>query len=174
MKRNLLYKPCFGYLHRLVFTFILFAFAFMLSPANAQNVILTTGGEASGSGGTVSYSVGQVSYAIHTGTGGSVSEGVQQPYETYEETGIDEAFGIELLVTAYPNPTRDVLTLKVESYEIENLHYQLFDMNARLVESNKITGIETGINMANLAPSTYFLKVIDGKKEVKTFKIIKN
>ena len=174
MKRKLFYKPGFGYLPSLVLTFIFLAFAFMLSPANAQNVILTTGGEASGSGGTVSYSVGQVSYAIHTGTGGSVSEGVQQPYETYEETGIDEAFGIELLVTVYPNPASDYLTLKVESYEIENLSYQLYDMNGRLVESKKITGIETGINMANLTPSTYFLKVIDGKKEVKTFKIVKN
>ncbi|MBS4012613.1 MAG: T9SS type A sorting domain-containing protein [Bacteroidetes bacterium] len=141
---------------------------------HAQNVILPTGGEASGSGGTVSYSVGQVSYAIHTGTGGSVSEGVQQPYETYEETSIEEAFGIELLVSAYPNPTRDVLTLKVESYEIENLWYYLYDMNARLIDSKKITDIETAINMANLLPSIYFLKVIEGKKEVKTFKIVKN
>jgi hypothetical protein len=41
----------------------------------AQNTIPASGGNASGSG-TASYSVGQVMYQTHTGTNGSVSEGV--------------------------------------------------------------------------------------------------
>jgi hypothetical protein len=39
------------------------------------------GGEATGSGGSVSYSVGQVVYTTNTGINGSVAQGVQQPYE---------------------------------------------------------------------------------------------
>lgn len=68
----------------------------------AQEKIIATGGDASGSGGSVSYSVGQVTYQTHIGTNGSVSEGVQQPYEISIITGIDEAEGINLTVLAYP------------------------------------------------------------------------
>ena len=52
-----------------------------LTVATAQESVSASGGEASGSGGSVSYSVGQLFYRIHTGTTGSVAEGVQQPYE---------------------------------------------------------------------------------------------
>ena len=46
-----------------------------------QQAVVTAGAEATGTGGTVSYSVGQVVYQTHAGTNGSVAEGVQQPYE---------------------------------------------------------------------------------------------
>ena len=46
-------------------------------------------------------------------------------------------------------------------------------MNGKLLQSEKITGNQTSIVMSNLVPATYFVKVIQGNKEVKTFKIIK-
>lgn len=46
--------------------------------SNAQSSINTAGGEATGSGGTVSYSVGQAFYTVPSGTGGTLTEGVQQ------------------------------------------------------------------------------------------------
>lgn len=64
---------------------ILILFLFSLS-LQAQEVILTSGGNASGSGGTVSYSIGQTFYTTYTGANGSASHGVQHPYETLIET----------------------------------------------------------------------------------------
>lgn len=145
-----------------------------LTGLQAQEATLTTGGEASGSGGTVSYSVGQVVYFTNTGTTGSVAQGVQQPYEISVVTGIPEAKDISLSVSAYPNPTSDYLNLKVENYDNKNLSYQLFDINGKLLESKKIESNKTSIVMSNFVPATYFLKVTEGNKEVKTFKIIKN
>ena len=46
--------------------------------ANAQDAIPATGGDATGSGGSASYTVGQIGYTTNTGTNGSVAEGVQQ------------------------------------------------------------------------------------------------
>ena len=46
-------------------------------------------------------------------------------------------------------------------------------MQGKLLQNEKITGNETSIVMNNLVPATYFVKVIQSKKEVKTFKIIK-
>ena len=47
---------------------------------SAQENTVASGGKATGSGGTVSYSVGQVVYTTNAGTNGSLSQGVQQPY----------------------------------------------------------------------------------------------
>jgi opacity protein-like surface antigen len=95
---------------------IAFAFlAFSLSTVSAQTRVNATGGNASGSGGSASYSVGQVAYQTKTGSSGSVAEGVQQPYEISVVSGIEKAIGISLSVSAYPNPTTDFLQLKVES-----------------------------------------------------------
>jgi hypothetical protein len=140
----------------------------------AQNTIPATGGNATGAGGTSSYTVGQVVYNTYTGTNGSVAQGVQQPFEISVVTGIEEALGISLEIMVYPNPTTDFITLKIENYELRNLRYQLYDINARLLQDNKIVSNKTSIVMQNLKPSMYFLKVTDRNKVVKTFKIIKN
>ena len=146
-----------------------------LSNLQAQEAITTAGGEASGSGGTASYTVGQVVYTTNEGTGGnSVAQGVQQPFEISVVTGIKEAKGINLEVSAYPNPTTDYLTVKVENYETANLQYMVFDINGKLLQTLKATGVETQIETSELVPANYFVKVLDNKKEIKVFKIIKN
>ena len=142
--------------------------------AQAQESTNASGGDATGSGGTVAYSVGQVVYTNNTGTNGSVAQGVQQAFEISVVTGLEEAKGINFLVIAYPNPTTDYLTLRIDEFEISNLSYQLYDINGKLLQNEKITSDQTSIVMSNLVPSSYFVKVIQGNKEVKTFKIIKN
>ena len=99
---------------------------------------------------------------------------MQQPFEISVVSGLEEAQSINLSVTAYPNPTTDYLTLRIDEFEISNLSFQLYDMNGKLLQNEKITGNQTSIVMSNLLPATYFVKVIQGNKEVKTFKIIKN
>ena len=163
---------------------VLLSCTFFLSTLTAQESLNASGGNATGSGGSASYSVGQLLYQTHTGTNGSVAEGVQQPYEISTVVGIEET-AINLSLTAYPNPTADYLTLSLNEFEISNLSYQLYDVQGRLLQSKKITDNQTRIVMSNLVPSTYFIKVyavgrndrtgvIQGNKEVKTFKIIKN
>ncbi len=140
----------------------------------AQETVSATGGEASGSGGSASYTVGQVVYTTSTGTNGSVAEGVQQPYEISVVTGIKEAEGINLSVLAYPNPATDYLTVKVENYKTDNLQYQVFDINGKLLQTVNATGQETSINIQDYPVANYFIKVLDNKKEIKVFKIIKS
>ncbi|MCJ7449782.1 MAG: T9SS type A sorting domain-containing protein [Bacteroidales bacterium] len=140
----------------------------------SQNSIPASGGNVSGSGGTVTYTIGQVVYTKYTGTNGSIAQGVQQPYEISVVTGIVEALGISLEIMVYPNPAQDFIILKIKNYEVENLRYQLYDINARLIQDYKVEGQETNILMQNLFPATYFLKVTDNNQGIKTFKIIKN
>lgn len=54
-----------------------------LAALQAQQTVPATGGVATGSGGTVSYTVGQVADTTQTGSGGTVTQGVQQPFEIW-------------------------------------------------------------------------------------------
>jgi hypothetical protein len=156
---------------------VLFLFGLGLTGLQAQNIheaIPTSGGNASGSGGTVSYSVGQIVYTNNTGTNGSVSQGVQQPYEISIITSVEEANDISLTISAFPNPTTDYLTLSIVNFDNKNLSFHLYDITGKMIQESKINVSETKITVTDLPPSTYFLKVTDNQKEVKTFKIVKN
>ena len=148
-----------------------------LTGLQAQKALPATGGNASGSGGSVSYSLGQIAYTTNIGTNGSVANGVQQPFEISVVTGLEEATGIMLSLTAYPNPTTDYLTLSIDAstpLSIQSMSYQLNDMQGKLIQNEKITGKQTSIVMSNLKAATYFVKVNQENKNVKTFKIIKH
>lgn len=160
--------------HRLKLSAIILLGLIQTLGMQAQETIPATGGNASGSGGSVSYTMGQVLYTTNTGTTVSVAEGVQQPYEISVVVGIEQAKDIHLICTAYPNPTSDMLTLEVDLADNEHLFFQLYDIMGKLLISQKIIDIKTTLSMANLAPATYFLKVTDHHKVFKTFKIIKN
>lgn len=138
---------------------------------NAQDAFMTSGGDAKGSGGSVSYSVGQIVDVYQKGTNGSVSQGVQQPYEISVVYG--EIDGIELKCTVYPNPTTKSVTLNIKDFNSVNLSYFLFDIRGRELDSNKISGNDTYIYMENLEEGIYFVKVLDKNKDLKTFKILK-
>jgi hypothetical protein len=152
----------------------LFLLVIAISTIQAQDAIPASGGVAVGIGGTSGYSVGLCVYTSINGTNGSVAQGVQQPYEISVVNGIKEFTGFTLKSSAYPNPATDFLFLKIEYNDIVNLSYKLFDVNGKLIANKHIVSTETKIPMNQLVPSAYFLTVIQDKKEVKTFKIIKN
>lgn len=136
----------------------------------AQETIPATGGNATGSGGVSNYTVGQIVYTTTTGGNGSVAQGVQQPYEIYQTSGIDDK-SITLEASVYPNPTKEFLTLKIENSE--NISYQLFNTQGKLIESKQMDENSMTIQMEELPQSIYFLKVIKNNEIVKSFKIIK-
>ncbi|MFB6320642.1 T9SS type A sorting domain-containing protein [Saccharicrinis sp. FJH54] len=141
--------------------------------SHAQEVLTTTGGYATGTNGSVSYSVGQVTYQTRSGKNGSVAEGVQQPFEISVISTIKETDGISLNFIVYPNPATTNLTLDIVDFELSNLIFELFDVNGKILKIGKITTTRTNINITSLESATYLVKVIRDNQEIKTFKIIK-
>ncbi|HUX95514.1 MAG TPA: T9SS type A sorting domain-containing protein [Bacteroidales bacterium] len=107
------------------------------SLVRAQEAIPASGGNSTGTGGTSSYTVDQVDYASYYDSDGKLNAGVQQPFEISEITGIEEASGIILECSAFPNPTTDFLMIKVENYDSKDLSYRLYDINGNLLENKK-------------------------------------
>ena len=141
----------------------------------AQTDWVPAGGTANGSNGSVTYTVGQI--AVQTAGDGdkSVLEGLQQPYEI-QTIGVNEYPGITLQAVVFPNPTQHFVQLKISNYEMPEygLIAQLYDANGRLLQNITITELETRLDLSNYAAAAYQLRVMDGKRLLKTFKIIKN
>ncbi len=77
-------------------------------------------------------------------------------------------------MSAYPNPTTNLLNLVISDNKWNNLSYQLSDMNGRIVQNlQKITASETQLPMQKFPQGIYFLAVNSDNATVKTFKIIK-
>lgn len=147
---------------------------FMLLPTwvLAQQSPVAAGGEAAGSGGSVSFSVGQVVYKHYQGGDAFVNEGVQQVYDISPITSLKEDDNLFQLV-AYPNPTTDVLWLEVlGDADFRDAHYQLVSVSGQHLGSGMITTTRTEINMANVAAGSYVLRISGANNQ--SFKIIKN
>jgi hypothetical protein len=138
----------------------------------AQESTTASGGDASGNGGSAAFSIGQPFYTVNAGSSGAVEQGIQNPYVISVATEIKEA-GLDLSLSAFPNPTMDLLTLKVATLDAD-FSYQLFDTGGKLLGSEKITGNSTAISMGLYPTAIYFLKIIHTNKDIKTFQIIKN
>lgn len=140
---------------------------------NAQVAVPATGGSASGSGGSSTYTIGQVVYITSSSTNASEAQGVQQPFEISKYVvGIDET-EIKLELVASPNPTDKIITLTIGNYNNEKLTVQLFDLEGKLIDGKKINLMSTIIEMEDLPASTYLLRVLDDNSVVKAFRIIK-
>ena len=154
-----------------IITTLLFLFGILKT--EAQQATVVSGGNATGTGGSVSYSIGQVADKTQTGTTGTITQGVQQPFEIVTLSG-SEFTNIKLEAVVFPNPTVLNVTLKITNSDSGNFNYQLFDLRGRLLNEGKILNEETIIAMDRYPSATYLLKVNSNSKALKTFKIIKN
>lgn len=143
--------------HRVIVFFICIL---SISSLRAQEGFITTGGNNTGSGGSVSFSTGLVAYTTNYGTDVQMIQGIQQPYEisviSTTERPIQKT---ALFISAFPNPTSDFLTLKIENHYNSFTFFQLFDYNGKLLKSKTSTKNETIVNMSNYPSAVYFLKV---------------
>jgi len=149
-------------------------FYFVLNGLKSQDVIPSTGANISGSSGSISYTVGQIVWTSYSGSSGTIAQGVQQPYEIWVYSSVDEQNGIQIQCSVFPNPVKDNLILQVKDNVADKMSYKLYDINGKILVKKNMSGNETTISMSNLSAGTFFLKVFFKNKEFKTFKIIKH
>lgn len=153
----------------LFFIFLLF---FVFAESKAQQNTVAAGGNATGSGGSISYSAGQVFYEVQNTAGTSVTQGIQQPFEISVVTANTENVPPGLNARIYPNPSAAYLHLEV-SEPSANMSWQLYDQGGKLLQTNTVGGKINEIRLESYPASTYFVKIIEGGKEISNFKIVK-
>ena len=162
---------------------LIFILAFFAAiTLNAQNAMLSSGGEAIGTGGSSSFSYGLVEYSF-VGTNINLTEGVQQSlkqndevsYVKYIANKMDELEKpATIAATVYPNPTVDHVVLALNNNVSKNLSYTIFDFSGRAVANGVIKQINTTILFSNLLPGAYTLNVYQQNDKLSSFIIIKN
>lgn len=150
----------------------LFFFAFILGNVYSQQSINASGGNASGVGGSASYSVGQLVYSTYSGSTGTINEGIQQPFEIFILK--NENFEVFDQIVLYPNPTSYQLFLNLVETN-NDLKYELINVVGELLLNDKIAQTSTIINLENLPAGIYILTVSSlNNSKSKSYKIIKN
>jgi hypothetical protein len=137
----------------------------------SQENIVSSGNSITGPNGSASYTVGQIAYNYLSDSTTNISEGLQQPIEVI--TLSFDNFDVNAnLIKVYPNPITDFITLSTETSF--NGSYALYDLQGKLLEEKKITGVENRIDFQNLSIGVYILNVFSNTNLKKQFKIIKN
>jgi len=150
----------------LTFSFI---FLFYTNQTNAQQIISAGGDNFTNSTLSVSWTIGEPITETVSNSSNILTQGFHQ-----SKLNITEIYNINsegVSISLFPNPTQDFVNLKVEDYE--NLSFQLFSFNGKLIQTNKLFSEKTEIKMNNLSASAYFLKIFKGTKLIKTYQIIK-
>ncbi|AZA93517.1 Por secretion system C-terminal sorting domain [Chryseobacterium nakagawai] len=154
------------------FTLSLFLVSFSIQ-ISAQETLNTSGNNMSGSTGNITASVGQSFYETIPSSVGSVTPGVQQSYEIVPTLGVS-IIEINLSLAVFPNPTTDILNLKVGFKDYNKYRYELFDSSGKLLTGQPITQPQTQITMTSYPASMYLLKVSKEGENIKIFKVLKN
>lgn len=151
---------------------ILLPLLFLCTVAMGQQGVVSSGGNATGSGGTSSYTIGQIAWNMLSSSSGTVLQGVQQPYEISVISGIDD-YEVSLNYVAYPNPTTDAITLNIGNTDLNGLKYQLYSVVGVLLQEKVIEAAETEIHLESYPTSTYLLRIVKDNLMIKLFKIVK-
>lgn len=154
-------------------TYIPTLFLILISIVSYGQETAAAGGEAIGVDGFSSYSIGQILYSTHTGSNEFIIQGVQQPYEISEITGIQDEIGVQSEINLFPNPTENDLSLSIIDSDISFFQYFMYDMNGKLLHSNSVSKNTVPIVMNNLSKGGYIIRIMKNSKEVKTFKVLK-
>ena len=140
----------------------------------AQQTALSSGGNGSGIGGSFSYSVGQPMYTAQSNSATTLSKGVQQGFELFLITGLEDEDRFGLAATVFPNPTSNYLTIEIKNYSSDAaMEIFLFDAKGQQVHRQQVVDVQTHLEMEHLSSALYMLKLIQGNKLVKVVKVIK-
>lgn len=150
-------------------SFLLFAFL-GISGLFAQSGAVGSGGDATNSSGSISFSLGQIDYAAAANGTGAINAGIQQPYEVFVSS-VDAALR-NAIIDVFPNPTEDFINLRIDALQ-NGMHFRLSDLNGRILSTAEITSQLRSVDMKEFAPAVYLLQIFDAENNVKTFKIIK-
>ena len=150
-------------------TFILIV-TFALS-LQAQKNIISAGGNSTGTGGNVSFSIGQIDYLYNSNGSFSVSQGLQQVYNLTLTSVRNNFVEDDRNINIYPNPTRDGIYISFQKYN--EASYVIYDLTGNLISNNIIENASTYISLNQLPAATYIILITQTKMQQKSYQIVK-
>ncbi len=76
-------------------------------------------------------------------------------------------------ITVYPNPAKELLNIQFTDINTENeIILQLYDINGKLLQTEKTKNYNTTINLSNETAGVYILKILSGNSKAE-FTVVK-
>ena len=135
---------------------------------SAQEVVATQGDSYTNSSGSIDFTIGEV--VINAGTDGSndLTQGFHQTNWNFVSIE-DHVPSYDAII--FPNPTSEILNIRTSTFE--NVTYTLYDARGKLVIQDKLSSVQTLIQVSKLAPGAYSLTLNNDTQNLKTFQLIK-
>jgi len=151
---------------------IIFITGYGMVKVQGQQVISTAGTQFKNASGSLSWTLGEPVIKTVENSDLILTQGFQQTMLTV--TGVKILPGYEPDVSAYPNPTTDIVSIQLGSIlQPGNWQYMLYDLNGKMILREKFQSNAANVSLASFPDATYFLKVNKAGQESKIFKIVK-
>jgi len=159
-------NPIFEHMNKSILCFFFSLVGFQLM---AQSSPVCSGGEGSGPGGTISFSVGQLVVESTTDSEGSISPGVQQSYESASVYVNESLFDNTLVL--YPNPTTQFLHL--DFGKIFTGQVMVFDAAGNVILNQNVNTMECRIDASGWSSGLYMVHVIKDNESAAIHSVLK-
>lgn len=153
------------------YKFLLFALLFYTMSIGAQSTFCVGGNISNASPMYLTSTIGEpISGALERG-GLILHQGQQQPTLSLFGTG-KYSIGIDAII--YPNPTTDIIFIRIENYNGPSLVAELTNILGQSFGGRAIDGVLTTFNLSALADGVYILSLKDeANQQIRSFKVIK-
>jgi len=141
-----------------------------ISQTVSPELISSSGDSFSNATYQLDWSVGECITATHSAGAYVITQGFHQ--NTYIITAVED-LRVEIEMSVYPNPTSDLISLKVESSKVESMQYTITDLSGKVLQTVKMQSNIEQINFSSYANGTYLITVSENNQLIKSFQIIK-
>lgn len=149
----------------------------------AQEGTNTAGGDATGLGGSVSFTVGQLDYLVSEDSliggdslrmagppVGNASQGIQQAEDKTQATVANDYASVE--ISAGPNPAVDFIDVTIKNYSGETVLYVLSDAGGKVVLNGSSSSLQFRIDIGEVASGNYLLRFSNNNTEISNKSIV--
>jgi hypothetical protein len=136
-----------------------------------QQVVSSAGNFHANASGSISWTLGELAVETLSTANNILTQGFQQSRLTV--TGMGDIAILDYEIVVFPNPASDHIIIRTDKEQHENLHYQLYDLSGKIILQNKILETETTIPVNHLKSAVYLLRIIEGNRQVRAFKVVK-
>ena len=147
----------------------LFAFTILFTiNLFSQDVISSQGDSYTDSSASIDFTIGEVV----TFTGSTIENNITQGFHQTNWSFVsvqDHVQDYQAII--YPNPTEDFLNIQTSLYQ--DVNYLLYDEMGKLILQGNLSSEKTSLDVSKIATGRYSLTLINSKKALKTFNIIK-
>jgi len=160
----------------LFFSIALFCtFQISYSQGIEQNVLATSGGIATGTGGSVEWTLGELVIGAFESDNNQVTQGFHQTYLLKNLLAdLGDTPLTKTKVAIFPNPTADIINITIAETTSKRKKIELIDMSGRRILSRLEFGNHIEIDLNTTPQGIYYLRISDASGlPIGRFKVVK-